>query len=336
MKRFVTLACIAAIALVFAGRVSAQNEDVREATGLPIQIGTPVIFGHVKLRGLAPGDPKPSIYVVLYFGGVQADRVRTNDRGYYYFLRSASDNASLVFEVDNMEAGRVVLNSSVGNTVRRDIEVDWRAAKQAAQAPPGVISARSAYARDADADKAFDKALDAAANKRSAEAVTIFDQITAKDPKDFVAWAALGSVYFGDSKFQEAEAAYNKALALKPDFMTALINLGKVHLAQKQFDKAITVFTKAASADRTSANAFHFLGEAYLQAKQGSKAVIALNEALRLAPVEKADLHLRLAALYNAAGVKDRAANEYKLFLAQKPDSPDREQMLKYIKENGK
>ena len=71
-----------------------------------------------------------------------------------------------------------------------------------------------------------------------------------------------------------------------------------------------------------------------MQAKQGSKAVIALNEAIRLAPDENADLHLRLAALYNAAGAKDRAANEYKLFLAKRPKYPESQKLEKYIKEN--
>ena len=74
----------------------------------------------------------------------------------------------------------------------------------------------------------------------------------------------------------------------------------------------------------------------YLGAKQGSKAVISLNEAIRLAPQAKAELHLRLAALYNAAGAKDRAVNEYKLFLEKKPDYPDRLKLEAYIKANGK
>ena len=88
--------------------------------------------------------------------------------------------------------------------------------------------------------------------------------------------------------------------------------------------------------DRNSADSFHYLGEAYLQNKQGSKAVVVLNEAIRLAPNEKADIHLRLGALYNAAGAKDRAANEYKLFLQKRPDHKDKSKLEAYIKENGK
>jgi Tfp pilus assembly protein PilF len=89
-------------------------------------------------------------------------------------------------------------------------------------------------------------------------------------------------------------------------------------------------------ADRTNADALYFLGESYLQTKQGSKAVGVLNEALRLQPNEKADIHLRLAALYNGAGMKDRAANEYKLFLQKRPDYKEKAKLEAYIKENSK
>ena len=70
-------------------------------------------------------------------------------------------------------------------------------------------------------------------------------------------------------------------------------------------------------ADPKSATANYFLGEAYLALKKGSKAVGYLNEALKLDPIGMADAHLRLAALYNLAGYKDRAAAEYEQFLTK-------------------
>ena len=112
------------------------------------------------------------------------------------------------------------------------------------------------------------------------------------------------------------------------------MNLGKLHLSQQQATKAVAVFMRAVSVEASSADAFHYLGESYLKAKLGSKAVIALNEAIRLEPSEKAELHLRLAALYNAAGAKDRAANEYKLFLEKRPTYPDKKKLEKYILDN--
>ena len=136
------------------------------------------------------------------------------------------------------------------------------------------------------------------------------------------------------SRQNEAVQSYTTALQLKPTFMPALMNLGKLYMAEKKFGDAIEVLEKATIADPNSADAFHYLGESYLQNKQGSKAVGVLNEAFRLAPVEKAVIHLRLAALYNAAGLKDRAAAEYKIFLKKVPNHSEKSKLEKYIKDN--
>jgi len=336
MKCLIHTACLIFGAAFFPFYISAQSEDVRNATGLPIQIGQPVIYGHVKVRGLAPNEPKPSIYVSLFVSGAQLDRVRTNDQGYYYFLRSVSDTSTLVFEANNNELGRIVLTSSISTTVRRDVEFDWRSGFQNVQAPAGVISVKNAYVRSPNDQKAFDHAMTVAKAKRTDEAVELFKKLTEKDPKDFVAWTELGTLYFGSEQLTAAENAYARALEQKGDFMIALMNLGKLQYSQKQLDKAVVTFTKAVTADPNSAEAFHYLGESYLQAKVGSKAVVALNEAIRLAPIEKAGLHLRLATLYDAAGVRDRAANEYKIFLGKKPEHPDKKKLEEYIKENSK
>src|SRR2546421_3763899 len=136
----------------------AQTDDVRRATGLPLPIGQPVIYGEVRLRGLAANEPKPSIFVSLFLGGVPTDRTETSERGFYYFLKSPGDGATLVFEVNNSEVGRVVLSAGSGSSVRRDIEIDWQAVL-ASKSAPGVISVKDAYARSPEANKALDKAM---------------------------------------------------------------------------------------------------------------------------------------------------------------------------------
>jgi hypothetical protein len=48
-----------------------------------------------------------------------------------------------------------------------------------------------------------------------------------------------------------------------------------------------------------------------------------------------ADAHLRLGALYNLAGYKDRAVLEYNEFLKKRPDYPDAQKLRDYIMANG-
>jgi tetratricopeptide (TPR) repeat protein len=333
MKRAIQIATAAAI-LFSVAAVHGQTDDVRQATGLPIPIGAPVIYGQVVIRGLAAGEHKPTVFVSLIANGVQADRTQANDRGYYYFLRSPGDGVVLVFEVSNSEIGRAPLFSGMGNSVRRDIEIDMHAV-QATKMAPGVVSVEM-YPRSAANNERLDKARAAVKANKPQEALTFFKQIITDDPKDFVTWTEIGSLYFANSKFIDAELAYGKALEQKPDFMPALMNVGKLYLSQKKDDMAIAAFLQAASADPTFAEAFHYLGEAYLNAKQGSNAVKALNEAIRLEPAAMAELHLRLAALYDAAGAKGQAAAEYRRFLDKRPNYADKDKLEAYIKANHK
>ena len=122
----------------------------------------------------------------------------------------------------------------------------------------------------------------------------------------------LGTIYMSEKKFSEAEQSFTKALEQRPDFNMALVNFGKLRIAQKDYDKAVELLSKAVDLEPNSAEANHMLGEAYLQS----------------------DIHLRLAALYNGAGMKDRAAMEYKAFLEKKKDHPDAKQFRKYVEEN--
>ena len=59
-----------------------------------------------------------------------------------------------------------------------------------------------------------------------------------------------------------------------------------------------------------------------------------MNEALKLDPIGMADAHLRLGALYNVAGYKDRAVAEYEQFLQKKPDYPEKQKLMDYIQAN--
>jgi Flp pilus assembly protein TadD len=331
MKRLTWIVGIFLISVAFTGSASAQ-EDVRSATGMPIPINADVIWGQVEVRGLRPDAKKPVILVALLFNGAQLDMTYANDKGYYVFLRKAQVGTQLVVRVDGEEMGRVNLVAALD---RYDMAVNLPGAPAAKK--PAVVSVKDAYTSRSNANqKLLDKAVAAAENKNNSEAIRLLLDLLASDPKDFIAWAGLGSLYVVESKASDAEKAYDQALELKPDLMIALLNLGKLHFTNKAFDKAIAVLEKAVAADPTSADALHLLGESYLQVKRGSKAVPVLNEAIRLAPVEKAEIHLRLAALYNGAGLKDRAAAEYKLFLGKKPNYAEKDKLERYIKDNQK
>ena len=239
---------------------------------------------------------------------------------------------SLAVEYDNREVyrDRFRLAENQITDIRKDIPLAMRVSP----APPTKIP--GLYDRTGANQAVFDQAKAATEKKNFEEAQKLLERVVANDDKDFVAWAELGTALFRQEKYSEAEKAYQKSVAAKPDFLAVLVNYGKLQLQQKQPDKAVELLTKAIEVDPKSAEAQHYLGEAYLLAKKGSKAVVHLNEALKLDPIGKAEIHLRLGALYNGAGMKDRAAAEYEQFLVKKPDYPEKAKLQQYISQNKK
>ena len=311
--------------------VLAQNE-----TGLPILAGQNAtdpnkgnLSGKITIEGLDPSQPKPIIYISAIFNGVVFDRRQAFENGSYLIPGIPRENVTVIVEVNGIEAGRQSIQPSIMGSIKMDFTLNLL---QNSNQKSGVISAL--YSRSKENEKLFEKATAAAKEKKTDTAIKIFKQIVESDAKDFIAWTEIGTLYFRNEKLSEAENAYNKALELKPDFMPALINLGRVYLMGKQSEKAIPILTKAVETEPASADAQHYLGIAYLNIKKGSKAVIYLYEALRLSPIEKAEIHLNLAWLYNAVGLKEKAVEEYRQFLEKVPKHPDKEKMEKYIKEN--
>lgn len=318
----------------------AQDDETRQASGLPRMIGENAtdrtkapLSGKLTIQGFDPSQLKPIFTVVVYLGGTLIDRRQVDDKGYYYIPGVPRDAAIVAVEMNGAEVARQQIPSSTMGSIRHDIAINL-GQPQTGQAKPGVVSAKEFYQRNPENEKIYQNASAAAKEKKPDNAIKLFKELVKNDSKDFVAWTELGTQYFRGEKFSEAEEAYQKALEQKPDFIVALVNLGKLHLAQKQHEKAIQVLTKAVEIEANSPDAQHYLGEAYLQIKKGSLAVVHLNEAIKLAPVEKAEIHLRLAMLYNAANLKDRAIAEYKMFLEKVPAHPEKEKIEKYIKEN--
>ncbi|MEP6911437.1 MAG: tetratricopeptide repeat protein [bacterium] len=301
--------------------------------------GGHMVFGDFKVTEVKDNESKPQVFnVILYslFGSVVA-RQSVSNNGRYQFYDVRNGEYDIVVELESQEVARVhfVLTYSSKSDFRYDISLEWRATN-GTERKAVTVSAIDMYNRVQPNKGRYEKAEKAFENKKYDEATTLFQQIVADDPADFQAWSEFGTVYLAEKKTNNAETAYLRALDARPTFFLALMNLGKLRLATKNYEMAIEPLSQAVKARPTSADAQYYLGEAYLQIKKGSKAVVYLNEALKLDPLGMAEAHLRLAALYNGAGLKDKAAAEYEQFLTKKPDYPDRKKLEQYITANKK
>ncbi len=296
------------------------------------------LFGDVKVDENKSDAKKPlTLTIVLYtLGGSVAGRQPVASGGRYRFPNVRPGEYDIAVEVENNEIARVHISISggpAGADVRQDLEFEWKATSTEAKHKSGTVSAIDAYQRSSVNKALFEKAQQAVDKKKFEEAVVLFQQLLNGDNQDFQAWTELGTVYLLDDKRSDAEKAYLHAIEVRPAFALAQLNLGRLLAMQKRFAEAIEPLSKAVELRPESAEGNLLLGEAYLQNKKGSKAVGYLNEAAKLG---KPEAHLRLATLYNAAGLKDRAAAEYEEFLKKRPDYPERKKLEQYISTNKK
>jgi tetratricopeptide (TPR) repeat protein len=300
--------------------------------------GTYIIFGDLLVDESKNTSTKPLMYEILLTnqGGTTAGRQFVSAGGRYQFINLVAGQYELVVMLDHEVVARQrveILPGPAQERVRQDLSLEW---KSDAGAKPGSVSAADYYKRTDNNEKLFVKAREATDQKRYDDAIASLHELVIADPHDFQAWAELGTVYLYKQNYDESDKAYVKSITERPTFFLAQMNLGRLRMLRKNYEGAVEPLTAAVTINPKSADANYNLGEAYLQIKKGSKAVVYLEEAMKIDPVGKADGHLRLATLYNAVGMKDKAALQYEEFLKVKPNYPDRKKLEEYISANKK
>ena len=302
--------------------------------------GGQTLFGDVRVTGDNNTIvPKEVTLILRRVPEGEIGRQTVSSRGRYRFTNLKIGEYEILIEVNGREIGRVqqiFVRSELSNSPhghQYDLDFRWRADEVAAPTTAGVISAADVYERPASTRSLFQKAEKSVGKGNYDTAINLLKEIVDKDKADFQAWTALGTVYFAKEKLDDAENAYQKAIEISPTSPRAQLNLGRVRSTQKKFEAAIEPLTKAVELQPTSGDANYLLGECYLQLKKGSKAIPYLNDAANLG---RPEAHLRLGWLYNAAGMKDKAAIEYESYLKKDPNYRDRDKLKEYIATNKK
>jgi tetratricopeptide (TPR) repeat protein len=307
-------------------------------SGAALAQGGRTLFGDVRITGENNTlVPKEVTLILRRAPDGEVGRQTISSRGRYRFTNLPLGEYEIWVEVEGKEIGRMgpifmrerdLSNSPYG--FQYDLDFKWKPGSSVAA---GVISAADVYERPATNRSLFQKAEELVGKKKYDQAVDLLKQIVETDQNDFQAWTALGTIYFAEQKLDDAADAYLKAIEVHPASPRAHLNLGRVRSSQKKFEEAVEPLTKAVELQPTSGDANYLLGECYLQLKKGSKAIPYLNEAAKLG---RPDAHLRLGWLYNAAGMKDRAALEYEEYLKKNPEYPERNKLKEYIAANKK
>jgi tetratricopeptide (TPR) repeat protein len=113
---------------------------------------------------------------------------------------------------------------------------------------------------------------------------------------------------------EEAVEAYRKVLELNPVAAGALVNLGTIFYRQRKFPDAESYYLRAIEADSAYALAQFNLGNLYDEQGRVEEALIHYRRALELNP-KYADAHFNLALLCERTGDNLKAVHHWKAYL---------------------
>ncbi|HET9088031.1 MAG TPA: tetratricopeptide repeat protein [Acidobacteriaceae bacterium] len=114
---------------------------------------------------------------------------------------------------------------------------------------------------------------------------------------------------------------YNRVLLLNPQHAAALINLGTIYYNQRQYVQAEEAYRRATVADPNYALAFFDLGNALDELHRLMEAIEAYRTAIRLMP-KYADAHYNLALAYERIGEQRRALPHWMTYTRLDPIGP--------------
>ena len=336
-KRIRTHFLVVAVLLYCAATAAAQAGDIcREFGEFPNRdLGdngrlATFVFGRVVLLGIDPSAERPQITAQYTDTGQPGARQRVGKSGNYCFRRYGS-GGTVIIEVNGLEAARRAVPEGSGTQQREDFEID--VARRSTTSPPGVVSANQPNPKTVELYK---QAVAFEQDGRTDRSIEVVSEIVRIDPQDAVAWTKLGALHQSRNDLSEAEIAFKRALSVRKDYVPALMNLGILKAVNKEYPAAVELFLLASVADPANARAFRLLGEAYLHNRKGSLGLEALDKALALDPIGMADAHLLKARLFDLAGAKKQAADEYREFLKKVPKYKEKKSLQNYINENGR
>jgi tetratricopeptide (TPR) repeat protein len=123
------------------------------------------------------------------------------------------------------------------------------------------------------------------------------------------------------TRLHEAVAVYEAILEQKPEHAPACINLGTIFYNQREFAEAEKLYRRATEADPEYALAFFDLGNVLDEMQRLHEAIDAYSQAIALVP-QYADAHYNLALAFERQGERRRALRHWMAYVRLDPVGP--------------
>ncbi len=161
------------------------------------------------------------------------------------------------------------------------------------------------------------------------EALAQLQMLTARDPSFAPAQSILGSLYFQQSHYPEALAAWEKAFEAEPANTVYQQKLGGAYLSLGEFDQAIAFYQKLIAKNPRDPRAFLGLGFAFLGRKQYDVAISQFQQAVSLDPKSPGPQYALGQAQLQSGRFSD-AQQTYRRLLSQFPNDARAKSALDY------
>jgi tetratricopeptide (TPR) repeat protein len=145
-------------------------------------------------------------------------------------------------------------------------------------------------------------------------AIDLAKKAIAVDPLDMLPYLFLGDIAREMRNHSEAARWYQRARAIAPTKAEPLLGLGHIRRDQGDMVGATDYYERAILIDTQNSDAYAFLADGYRRQGRFAEAIEVLKKAISINQVSW--YHLLLARVYRDSGMKDKAVEEYRLFMA--------------------
>jgi len=141
---------------------------------------------------------------------------------------------------------------------------------------------------------------------RLKEAVEIYTEVIAKNPRSAEAYNWRGMAYEDLGQLDQALADFNKAIEISPDYADAYNNRGEINRKKNTIPQAIADYRKAAELDKNFAEAFYNIGLMYEIQKKDALAIREYENYLKFKPdaADKQQILDKIEALKKTAATQ--------------------------------
>jgi tetratricopeptide (TPR) repeat protein len=192
--------------------------------------------------------------------------------------------------------------------------------------PQSLVSARL-LAIPFKAKNEYQKAENALEDRDAERAIQHLKTAIEIAPTFAEALNTLGTIYFQQREFSEAERCFRAALKEDRGAYEPLVNLGGTLLAQRRWQEALEMNLQAASLQPNDPLVNAQLGLAYVATREYDQAIYYLQATERLDPGHFSNPQISLAEIFLRQEDREGALEELQDFLRIHPDSPDAAQV---------